>query len=144
MWDFAYSGFLKAPLLGHGWTSYCYRWPDGVTVTLMAHNELLNLLYESGVMGTAMVLIGCISSIYLTFKTIPLTDSAGSQAYLRLSLCIQVFFLTYAFTSGALFTTSSNVLTYFFAIAVMTSIRWDVLKNKYGRGAAARGFNETV
>ena len=143
LWDFAYSGFLKAPWLGHGWTSYCYRWPDGVTVTLMAHNELLNLLYESGIVGTAAVLTGCISSLYLTFRTIPLTDSVGLQAYLRLSLCIQIFFLTYAFTSGALFTTSSNVLTYFFAIAIMASIRWDVLKNEYRRGAVARGFNET-
>ena len=128
LWDYALNGLAQSPVFGHGWTSYCYRWPDGVTITYMAHNELLNLLYETGYVGTAIVLLGCAASLLLTLHTIVLTDDGHFKAYLRLSLCVQIFFLTYAFTSGALFTTIPNLITYFLAVAIMASIRWDVLE----------------
>ena len=128
MWDYALKGLAQSPVFGHGWTSYCYRWPDGVTITYMAHNELLNLLYETGYVGTAIVLLGCAVSLMLTLRTIALTDDGHFKAYLRLSLCIQIFFLTYAFTSGALFTTIPNLITYFLAVAIMASIRWGALR----------------
>ena len=128
LWDYALNGLSEAPLFGHGWTSYCYRWPDGVTITYMAHNELLNLLYETGYVGAAIVLLGCVASLLLTLRTIALTYDGHFKAYLRLSLCIQIFFLTYAFTSGALFTTIPNLIAYFLAVAIMASIRWDALR----------------
>lgn len=93
LWNYAWEGFSQSPVFGHGWTSYCYRWPDGVTITYMAHNELLNLLYETGLTGTAIALFGCFSSLFLTYRTIRKVSSINAKAYLRMSLCIQVFFL---------------------------------------------------
>lgn len=139
LWDYALNGLSEAPLFGHGWTSYCYRWPDGVTITYMAHNELLNLLYETGYVGTVIILLGCGSSLLLTFNTISMVESNHVKAYLRLSLCIQIFFLSYAFTSGALFTTIPNLITYFLAVAIMASIRWDVLKRRRRQNVSRKG-----
>lgn len=139
LWDYALNGLSEAPLFGHGWTSYCYRWPDGVTITYMAHNELLNLLYETGYVGTVIILLGCGSSLLLTFNTISMVESNHVKAYLRLSLCIQIFFLSYAFTSGALFTTIPNLITYFLAVAIMASIRWDVLKLRRRQNVSRKG-----
>ena len=144
LWDYALNGLSQAPLFGHGWTSYCYHWPDGVTITHMAHNELLNLLYEAGYVGTAIVLLGCASSLLLTFHMISMVESSRFKAYLRLSLCIQIFFLSYAFTSGALFTTIPNLITYFLAIAIMASIRWDTLRQGRRRNdSCKRGLDDT-
>lgn len=139
LWDYALNGLAQSPVFGHGWTSYCYRWPDGVTITYMAHNELLNLLYETGYVGTAIVLLGCAASLLLTLHTIALTDDGHFKAYLRLSLCIQIFFLAYAFTSGALFTTIPNLITYFLAVAIMASIRWDALRRNRTRRTSHGG-----
>ena len=62
LWNYALNGLSQAPLFGHGWTSYCYRWPDGFTITYMAHNELLNLLYETGFFWN------CLGSCWLSNK----------------------------------------------------------------------------
>lgn len=129
LWQFAVNGFMESPLFGHGWTSYCYRWPDGTTVSYIAHNEFLNLLYEVGFLGAAVVLLGCTSSFILTLRTISMAKSVNDRALLRLSLCLQLFFLCYAFTSGALFTTIPNFISYFFAVAIMASIRWQYSKD---------------
>ena len=130
LWNYALNGLSQAPLFGHGWTSYCYRWPDGFTITYMAHNELFNLLYETGFFGTALVLASCLTSFVLTFTTISRVVEEQQKAFLRLSLCIQVFFLSYAFTSGALFTTIPNLITYFFAIAITCSLRWNSISRQ--------------
>lgn len=130
LWNYALNGLSQAPLFGHGWTSYCYRWPDGFTITYMAHNELLNLLYETGFFGTALVLASCLTSFVLTFTTISRVVEGQQKAFLRLSLCIQVFFLSYAFTSGALFTTIPDLITYFFAIAITCSLRWNSISRQ--------------
>lgn len=129
LWNYALNGLSQSPLFGHGWTSYCYRWPDGFTITYMAHNELLNLLYETGIVGTALVLGACLTSFVLTSVTISKVEEQQQKAFLRLSLCIQLFFLSYAFTSGALFTTIPNLVTYFFAIAITCSLQWNAVSS---------------
>lgn len=123
LWEFAFEGFMSSPLFGHGWGSYYYIWPDGITITIMAHNELLNYLYEQGLVGTILLLV-CIVSAYLsTLRMIKNSDNYAESVYLRIALATQTFFILYGFTMGTIFSSASYSIYYFLSIAVMLACR---------------------
>jgi O-antigen ligase len=61
IWAMAWEGFLRQPIIGNGFSSFLmyseYVFMDGRNYTSSAHNLLLQLLYELGILGTAAVLL---------------------------------------------------------------------------------------
>jgi O-antigen ligase len=61
IWAMAWEGFLRQPIIGNGFSSFLmyseYVFMDGRNYTSSAHNLLLQLLYELGIVGTAAVLL---------------------------------------------------------------------------------------
>lgn len=123
LWKFAFQGFVASPLFGHGWGSYYYVWPDGITITIMAHNELLNYLYEQGLVGTILLLVCIISAYVNTLRMIKDSDNYAEGVYLRIALATQTFFILYGFTMGTIFSSASYSIYYFLSIAIMLAYK---------------------
>ena len=101
LWGVAWSMFKSKPLLGHGWGSYLLAMTGSTFQG--AHNDYLQYLAETGIVGFTFFLIRDISALILTyraFKKVRGSEHNGSklQYWLTLSLVFQVFFLTYSMT----------------------------------------------
>ena len=119
LWDYAIEGWLASPIFGNGWGSYYFVWPDGITVSNMAHNELLNLLFEVGLFGSICVLLFLIYTLSLTLKMIRKTDDSSGLSLLMLSLALQIFLIVYGFSSGSIFGLLNHATMYFFAVSII-------------------------
>ncbi len=101
LWGVAWSMFTSKPLLGHGWGSYLLAM-SGSTFQGV-HNDYLQYLAETGIVGFIFFLIRDIGALILTyraFKKVRGSEYSGSnlQYWLTLSLVFQIFFLTYSMT----------------------------------------------
>lgn len=124
LWGHALELWQSAPLFGIGWGGFRYEWMDGGTqvVSVGAHNVLLQLLAETGILGTsvfvaiyALCLVGSIADL----KAVRQMDSlAGRRAHTVLAggVGIQVFFGLYAMVGNPLYDPPTFV-AYFLAVA---------------------------
>ncbi len=119
LWDYAIEGWLRNPFFGHGWSSYYYVWPSGLTVSSVSHNELLNLLYETGIMGTLLVVVCMMTSLISTIKLVATNKRGSDGLYLRISLGIQVYTLVYGFTMGGILYSPTYFCFYLISISIM-------------------------
>lgn len=120
LWQYALDGWRRSPVLGEGWYTYHYIWPNGVTLTVIAHNELLDLLYWGGVVGTVLFLMPALGSLVLTCRAALRHGwrNSSQAAVLLAGLGLQVSVLVYAFTSGTLMHHPYTFVPYLFGVAV--------------------------
>jgi len=80
-------GWLKSPIFGHGIDSFRYFSQYGT----YSHNNYVELLYSTGIIGTS-VYYGY--SLILTYKLFK-SKSANNIKWLLVMLCIAIFFYDY-------------------------------------------------
>lgn len=128
LWTHAIQGWLNNPLFGSGWGTYAYVWPGG-NVTIYAHNELLQLLHDAGILGLLIFIILAILSLRIAYKNVivirdnhrDLPDCFSTASSFALS--VELFCITYACTTGVLFQLSIVFIPYLLAIGISVSIR---------------------
>ena len=128
LWKYAIDMFKEKPFFGHGWGYY----PNNLSLRIgtvsvsemNAHNIYLQLLAETGIVGTLCFLIPMISNLFLSFKTIKTMKSCDSETKLSVqpmyfSLCMQIFFLVYGASGNPLYDKQMCV-PYIIAVAITT------------------------
>lgn len=126
LWEQAFEDWERSPLIGNGWSSYIYVWPSGLT-SIYAHNELLQLLAETGIVGLVTFLIASVWALVGTFmltrllKTSPCADGFLATSVLC-ALGIQVFTLSYSCTGGVLLQMPLVFMPYFLSVATAISV----------------------
>lgn len=129
LWQYALSAFSQHPLFGQGWGTFVYHWANGET-TLIAHNELLNLLAEQGSFGaiifSGMAVYSMIDSARLAMKC----KDDDLRTYLLGSFCIQLFSVVYGYSSGTLFSYEINFVPYFIALCILASCKYSIKQNQ--------------
>lgn len=136
LWKEAIRGWLERPFFGNGWGSYAYFWPGG-NVSVYAHNELLQLLHDVGIVGALVFVWLTLASLILAFRNATrLTDRFGLQpdslrAAACFSLSLEVFCLTYACTTGALFQLPLIFIPYLLVVGMSTALRSYLIDSEY-------------
>ena len=125
LWDAALEGWQGAPLFGRGWGTFQY-WYNGSASQHLAHNEVLNSLYETGIFGTAVYVVAAISGLVTTLRACRRhvrlgTFNASAYVPLAASATLQVFLLFYGNTTGQLLGLPYTFVIYFFVLALGTS-----------------------
>lgn len=131
IWEAAIKGWGNSPLFGHGWGVFTYQFSLNNTVHA-AHNELLNLLYEAGIVGafitTACVLFSLIAT-WVAFRRVIRSDALAAsglpyRAALGISLLIQTYMVMTGYSIGSLFSSPSSFMPYFLAVTIAIACRW--------------------
>lgn len=129
LWGAAISGWLQHPLLGNGWGTFLYTWPGG-NQSIYAHNELLQILHDTGVVGLAIFLSLALSSLALSGRCVKAVRAEGTDMVLLsasyFAFAFEVFALSYSFTTGGLLQQPLIYMMWFFAIAISLAARYDV------------------
>lgn len=125
LWDYALKGWEQNPLFGHGWTTYEYIWPGG-TLTIHAHNVIINALYEGGLVGAALVLITTLGTALAALR-IASKMRAEAERDERLgamfAVLVQVFMVAYSYTSGELLRSDYTFIPYLLSVAMVLALR---------------------
>lgn len=127
-WDIAWETFKKNPLLGVGWSNYILIGYKGYN----AHNIYLQILSETGIVGTVLYISFFIYHLTTTIKKLKYvrksTDGNSKVSlYLMLSLSIQIFFLLYGFTGNPLYD-KEMYIPYFVACSISGYYSFSKLK----------------
>lgn len=101
LWSVAWDMFSNKPILGHGWGSYLLEMTGSTFQG--AHNDYLQYLAETGIIGFMFFIIrdiGALIYTYKAFKEFKGEQYKGTsiQYWLTFSLVLQIFFLTYSMT----------------------------------------------
>lgn len=123
LWEYALEGFYDSFLIGNGWSSYEFHWSNGYTVSSMAHNELLNSLYEIGLIGTIIMLACVVSALYATYQMMNKAGRSEHGVLLRMSFALQAYYCLYGFTMGSILSSPGIFAFYIFAVAIMLAIK---------------------
>lgn len=128
-WDIAISMFQKKPLFGNGLRSYDYEYNlfSGRNLSFAgAHNCYLQMLAESGIVGTAIffgfVLINLFRTLKNAVSAIRYNQSEIGQ-YVLFSLLMQFVFVCVAL-SEAVFFAPNSALVYFIALNFNENVSW--------------------
>lgn len=138
LWEYALKGFSDSYLIGNGWSSYEFHWPNGYTVSSIAHNELLNSLYEIGLIGTIIMLVCVISTLYATYQMMNSAGRSECGVLLRMSFALQVYYCLYGFTMGAILSSPDFFAFYLFAVAIMLALKASRFSGKAYRDVPSR------
>ncbi|MRX84016.1 O-antigen ligase family protein [Eggerthella guodeyinii] len=136
IWEAAIKGWESSPLFGHGWGVFTYQFSINNTVHA-AHNELLNLLYEAGIVGavaTTLCVLFSLAATWIAFRGTNRSEALAAcdlpyKAALGVSLLIQTYLVVTGYTIGSLFSSPSSFMPYFLAVAIAIACRWS-LKRK--------------
>lgn len=126
LYDLSLHLFKQHPIIGIGWGNFRERslhvYRATSSTTYETHNVYLQLLCETGILGLTAFLVTIIWMLVYTIRrfmrvnaTSP--DSKASLA-LRLSLYLQLFFITYCFSGNPLYD-YIFVVTYFIGIVLL-------------------------
>lgn len=126
----AWELFLQHPLFGIGWGNFSKTVVGTVTVQteMQVHNVYLQLLSETGLIGTTFILLPFLLTYIYTIKmTYFLSNNKGNYSFswkfaVLYSLYIQTFLLLYGFTGNPLYD-NSFLMMYFFAFGLIYSFR---------------------
>ena len=107
-WIPALKMFRSSPFIGHGWRSFSYGLTEGAGNLHGndAHNIYIQLLAETGIVGTLMVFMFMAYTWFLTFRQIKRFDRIEMEKesiFLKLSLTYQSYFLLYGLTGNPLY-----------------------------------------
>lgn len=120
LWEYAIDGWAEHPVFGNGWSTYRYVWPNLITVSSYAHNEILQDLYEVGLVGTLLFLVCAASSLCVTYHQLISndTDGADSRMSLSFSFSYQLFALVYGCTTGVILQNTAYLFPYLLAVGI--------------------------
>ena len=128
LWEEAIRGWREHPMFGNGWGSYVYVWPGGNT-SIYAHNEILQMLHDTGVVGTGLFLCLAIGSFALAVRNLKdMKRSAGTgHTYEMCAACFalsfEFFCLIYSCTTGTLLQQPLVFIPYLMSVGMSTAIR---------------------
>lgn len=129
LWGTAINGWLQSPLFGNGWGTFLYTWPGG-NQSIYAHNELLQILHDTGVVGLVLFLALTLSSLVLACRCVNAVKAEGAYGALLsasyFAFAFEVFALTYSFTTGSLLQQPLIYMAWFFAVAISLAVRYEV------------------
>ena len=126
LYDLALRLFRQHPIVGIGWGNFreqsMHVYNSLSTKTFETHNVYLQLLCETGILGLAAFLITITWMMVYTirrFMRINAEDRDSNAALaLRLSMYLQLFFITYCFSGNPLYD-YVFVVTYFIGILLL-------------------------
>lgn len=123
-WTVALSYFVSSPVFGIGWLGFRYR-TQGILAKgyVDVHNVYIQLLAESGVVGTAIMMVIFAGTLAETIRMLQQgdgSDSPGRRA-LCMSLGMQVFCLVYGVTGNFLY--DRTCFIYIFGCALCYSVK---------------------
>lgn len=145
LWEYALDGWSEHPVLGNGWHSFHFFWPEGSRESFHSHNQLLNLLYETGLIGLTLFLCAAITSTVLAVKTLrrtlTVTEQTGAlQQNAAAALAIQLFLLIYACTTGELLNSHYSFVPYFLAVAASLAYQRELHEHDGADASQAPAF----
>ena len=130
-WEVALSNFAQHPVFGIGWLGFRYIYHDELFKSsgraerysyMNAHNVYVQLLCETGIVGTALFIIVAVFLLFTVFKLIQYCNKSGYKSpYIRelyFSCAMQIMFLMYCFTGNCLY----DITFPFYAIAAMFTL----------------------
>lgn len=142
LWATAIAGWQESPYIGNGWGSFVYVWPGG-NLSIYAHNEILQLLNDVGIIGLIFFAILCFSSLRMAFMNMKIIENLKekSNKYLRFaayfSFSFELFILLYACTTGGLLQAPIDYIPFFFAVALSIALRTYILNRDMGVSLSA-------
>ena len=130
LWNAAIKGWLASPIVGNGWGSFRYVWPGG-NASIYAHNEILQLLNDVGVVGLVLFAALALSSFVLAFNNVRYAVQTNAEdSTIRVSayfsFALQLFLLVYSCTTGGLLQQPLIYISYFFAVAIGLALRYSL------------------
>lgn len=128
LWARAIEQWTSSPLIGVGWGGYSLTWSDGGTIvtSVAAHNVLLNLLAETGVVGTCIFVCAYLMVLHRScqslrqFRRKSFGLDEDLTPYILVALSIQLFFGLYGLVGNPLYD-PPTVMAYFVSVAIATS-----------------------
>ena len=101
LWGVAWNMFRSKPILGHGWGSYLLAMTGSTFQGV--HNDYLQYLAETGMIGFVFFLVRDLGALLLTYRAFKMVtgkeyDGTDCQYWLTFSMIIQVFILAYSMT----------------------------------------------
>ena len=106
LWIPAWKEFLEHPIMGMGWRQFKYVHPMSAERLNDCHNIYLQLLCETGIVGTVIFMSVILYTYWLTWKTLEREKyNVNSVCYYQLmySFGYQTFFLLYGLTGNPLY-----------------------------------------
>lgn len=110
LWDLAWNIFLENKWLGIGWGGYSELYDTYGIARLInerdglnAHNVFLQLLCETGIIGTFVVLFVVLYSLFKSVKFLKMNKKSEYFTPMCFSVGIQLFFIMMFFSSNALY-----------------------------------------
>ena len=128
LWEAAVREWLSSPFVGNGWGSFSYVWPSGA-VSIYAHNEVIQLLHDFGIIGLSVFVVLVFPTISLSIKNLAWAqkhscDSASRSAAF-FAFIFQVFLISYACTSGILLQSALVCVPWMLTIAIGLALRYE-------------------
>lgn len=128
LWEHAWDIFLENPIIGIGWGNFRKTVIGNVTVhtEMETHNIYLQLLSETGIIGTVFILTPFLITYFYTIKITRLVSlNKDKYSYkwsfaILFSLYTQTFFLLYGLTGNPLYDYSFLIM-YISSFALMYS-----------------------
>lgn len=136
-WEYAWDLFKSSPILGHGWAYYANTLNltiKTIDVTLQnTHNIYLQLLAETGIIGTLIFIVPMIFTLFTCIKQIRENTKAIVAPELAFSFCFQIFFLIYGFSENPLYD-RQMFIPYMLAVAITLyhEVSYKISKRKVG------------
>lgn len=125
VWDAAIAGWSENPLFGKGWGTFTYQFTATNTVHV-AHNELLDLLYSVGLVGTALFVVCSFATLVISICLFRKSNQNRIELHipyvntmLSISLMLQAYDISMGFTIGSLFASPSAFMPYFLAVSIV-------------------------
>ena len=127
LWKYSIQMFQERPLLGYGFGSYnAYAYDlgdlrDGQRWNYFAHNCYLQLLGETGLVGTALFTGMLVYALAITVKGFQRSTSTQGKYYLMFSFYLQLMFFVYCLSGNVLYY-KEQVFLWFIAIAMSFNV----------------------
>ena len=127
LWRAALAGWAEHPVFGWGWGSFTFTWPGSTTVSVIAHNQLLNSAYEGGIVGLVLVVAATVGSwAFVLHRTREAVRGDGAHheraPLLAICLALQTYFLLYSFTGGELLSKPYSFVIYLLSVGAAFSL----------------------
>lgn len=131
-YQIAWQTFLQSPLLGKGWDWYKYYYLSTTGELVDVHNVYLQLLCETGVIGSIFFGILFILTFLRGYFTLATSRrnkgllGRKAEVYLCSALYIETFFILYCFTGSPLH--DQNFLIFYFCSITTTEFYYRRIK----------------
>ncbi|MGN1131263.1 MAG: O-antigen ligase family protein [Ruminococcus sp.] len=134
LWEYAWDLFKSSPIWGHGWGYYANSIDININSAdvsnINAHNIYLQLLADTGIIGTLIFLVPMIFTLFVSIKLIKRNKNDGIAPELAFSLCFQIFFLIYGFSGNPLYD-RQMFIPYMISVAITMYHAVSVKNSKY-------------